>query len=302
MGASILGVAVANKALSEGQFGQFPLYVFTEDGIWAMEINSDGSFLSVHPLSREVCSSPQSITPIDQAVVFVTKKGLMLLQGSQVTCLSPFMTGKHDAINPSAVNIINGQHGFCDMIQSIMDTTPFMTFIQDAYIGYDYAGERLVCINPNESYHYSYSLSTQTWHKVSYKDYSIKRTINSYPSCEVVGVDINGIPSLLDISTFKDDVDALTERAIIVTRPFSLGEPDVFKTVRDVRIRGQFPKGAVKFILLGSNDGVNFVTLNTLRGRSWKLFRLVILADLEATNRISWVDIGYETRFTNKLR
>lgn len=302
MGASILGVAVANKALSEGQFGQFPLYVFTEDGIWAMEINSDGSFLSVHPLSREVCSSPQSITPIDQAVVFVTKKGLMLLQGSQVTCLSPFMTGKHDVINPSAVNIINGQHGFCDMIQSIMDTTPFMTFIQDAYIGYDYAGERLVCINPNESYHYSYSLSTQTWHKVSYKDYSIKRTINSYPSCEVTGVDVNGNLRLLDISTFKDDVDAATERAIIVTRPFSLGEPDVFKTVRDVRIRGQFPKGAVKFILLGSNDGINFVTLNTLRGQSWKLFRLVILADLEATDRISWVDIGYETRFTNKLR
>lgn len=302
MGATILGVAVANKALSEGQFGQFPLYVFTEDGIWAMEINSDGSFLSAHPLSREVCSSPQSITPIDQAVVFVTKKGLMLLQGSQVTCLSPFMTGKHDVINPSAVNIINGQHGFCDMVQSVMDTTPFMTFIQDAYIGYDYAGERLVCINPNESYQYSYSLATQTWHKISYSDFSIKKTINSYPSCEVAGVDVNGVPSLLDISTFKDDVDATTERAIIVTRPFSLGEPDVFKTIRDVRIRGQFPKGAVKFILLGSNDGISFVTLNTLRGKSWKLFRLVILADLAATDRISWVDIGYETRFTNRLR
>ena len=76
----------------------------------------------------------------------------------------------------------------------------------------------------------------------------------------------------------------------------------MLKTIIDVRVRGQFPKGAVKFILLGSNDGVNFSTISTLRGKSWKLFRMIILADLDPTDRISWVDVQYETRFTNKLR
>ena len=108
---------------------------------------------------------------------------------------------------------------------------------------------------------------------------------------------------IYSLSTVLDAAESKTPtRGVIATRPFDLGEPDVFKTITDVRIRGQFPKGAVKFILLGSNDGINFTTISTLRGRSWKLFRMIILADLGPTDRISWVDIMYDTKFTNKLR
>lgn len=108
---------------------------------------------------------------------------------------------------------------------------------------------------------------------------------------------------IYDLSTILDAAESKSPvRGVIATRPFDLGEPDVFKTITDVRIRGQFPKGAVKFILLGSNDGINFATVSTLRGRAWKLFRMVILADLAPTERISWVDIMYDTKFTNKLR
>jgi hypothetical protein len=106
---------------------------------------------------------------------------------------------------------------------------------------------------------------------------------------------------LNDLSISYDE-NAATKKIIIATRPFDLDEPDVFKTITDARVRGQYARGAVKFILLGSNDGFHFSVINTLRGKSWKLFRLIILADLDATDRISWVDVGYETRFTNKLR
>ena len=88
----------------------------------------------------------------------------------------------------------------------------------------------------------------------------------------------------------------------MITRPFDLGHPDVLKSITDVRVRGEFRRSAVKFILMGSNDGINWATLGTLRGKSWKLFRIAILADLEPTERITWVDIGFETRFTNRLR
>jgi hypothetical protein len=81
-----------------------------------------------------------------------------------------------------------------------------------------------------------------------------------------------------------------------------MDNPDVFKTIIDVRARGQFPEGAVKFILQASNDGINWATLSTLRGSSWKLFRLFILADLQPTDRISYIDVQYETKFTNRLR
>jgi hypothetical protein len=375
----VLGVAVATTALSQGQFGQFPLYVFTEDGIWAMETAKDGSFLPGKPLPPEVCVNPKSITSVDNGVVFVTDKGVVLLKGSQVMNLSPNMNGKHYTIEGPAQTIIEGQPFFKDLLPSITDATHFMAYVKAASIAYDYAGQRLVFIKEGEDYQYVYKLDTQTWHKVAY-GIDMIAPINSFPECSVMGKTkkekelvyltgkkdpqftdediINGISvavPTLDLKTIRDFVqnngpidlnvvgeghqeafyDALHDcrleyttktipagstciynlstildaqesriptRGVIATRPMDLGEPDVLKTVTDVRIRGQFRKGAAKFILLGSNDGLTFYTLSTLRGRAWKLFRIIILADLEPTERISWIDVQYEPRFTNKLR
>ena len=293
--------AIATNALSQGQFGQFPLYIFTEDGIWVMETGADGSFTTSKPLSREVCVNPGSITPIDNSVVFVTEKGLMMLQGSTIVNLSPYMNGRHYTIEETAKTIISAQYGFSQYIDVLSDNTPFMAFMKKASIAYDYAGQRLICIAIDEKYQYVYKLDTQTWHKLAH-DMQLEMPINSYPRCLVLSKE-NDYSRVYDFSTLLDVSEQLpTIRGVIATRPFDLSEPDVFKTIKDVRIRGQFPKGAVKFILLGSLDGINFRVINTLRGKSWKLFRLIILADLDPTDRISWVDIGYETRFTNKLR
>ena len=379
----VIGLSVATTALSQGQFGQFPLYVFTQDGIWVMETAADGSFVTSKPLSRDVCVNPDSITPLDNAVVFVTAQGVMMLQGSQVVNISPNMNGRHYQIENSARTIIENQDFFCDLLSTISDKTHFLAFVKSASVAYDYAGKRLIFIKDDETYEYVYKLDTQTWHKTAY-GINLVAPINSYPECLVqakrnVGIktrkvlrvihnisqeereylaarlrvklpglrgeiidnflDMTDIIDVTDLS--QSDIDWIVDemrtlnviiqeeeqtetientrvydlstlldaqesgipaRGIIATRPFDLGEPDILKTITDIRIRGQFPKGAVKFILLGSNDGINFATVSTLRGRAWKLFRMVILADLAPTERISWVDIMYDTKFTNKLR
>lgn len=302
--AKLIGLATASTPLSQGQFGQFPLYVFTEDGIWAMETAADGSFLSSKPLSREVCNNPASITPIEQAVIYMSDKGLMLLQGSQITELSPYMNGKHYMINPTAKAIIDGLPEFCNLLDAVEDDTPFMAFMKNAEIGYDYQGKRLVCFNKNKAYQYVYKLDTQTWHKTFRTDtVSEAVPLNSYPRCEAMVKSVTGSTRIIDFSTSLDgSKKEPPERGVIVTRPFDMDEPDVLKTITDVRVRGQFAKGAVKFILQGSQDGINFYTISTLRGKSWKMFRIILLADLALHERISWVDVMYETRFTNRLR
>lgn len=378
----VLGVAVATNALSQGQFGQFPLYVFTEDGIWAMETGADGSFTSQKPLSRDVCVNPDSITSIDNGVVFVTDQGVMLLKGSQVTNISPNMNGRHYTVENAARTIIEGQQSFVDLLPAITDQTHFMAFVKEASIAYDYAGKRLIFIKEDENYQYVYKLDTQSWHKISVGK-NLARPLNSYPEClvqcnlgtkkrkifSVTSIENSNLSAdnladdfidlfpdsgvtrdewfsvfimqntvdisdwnegdirkmedylrdervdceitestyersaVLDFSTHLDVSSTQdTGKGVLVTRPFDLGHPDVFKTITDIRVRGQYRKGAVKFIILGSNDGFNFAVINTLRGRSWKLFRVIVLADLEPTDRISWIDIQYETRFTNKLR
>lgn len=449
----VLGVALATTALSQGQFGQFPLYVFTEDGIWAMETGADGSFVSQKPLSREVCINPDSICSIDNAVVFVTSKAVMMIQGSQVMNISPYMNGRHYTPNESALNIIGKQEGFEVFTDVISDEDPFMSFMKDAKVAYDYTGQRLIFISPsNRGFEYVYKIDTQTWHKVAFEGFNLDAPLNSYPEClvigaamkpskgsvenaaDVVGVDVPtlsdalekgekivieiegdeheftealkslayeatlsdtiateeyritisaskmvedrenyvaGVASTLGISlgkatallngeatgeyTYriaKSDSDTYNEqfeylfscqiellksfttatllikyigskvyslstvldakpdpenpqkaaKGILITRPFDLGMPDVYKSITNIKIRGDFDKGNVKYILQGSNDGRTFYTLNTLRGKSWRMFRLFILADLEPTERISWIDIDFEPRYNNRLR
>lgn len=382
----VLGVAIATTTLSQGQFGQFPLAAFTEDGLWMARVNDEGAIVGTSPKTRDVCVNPKSITAINNAIVFVTAQGVMMLQDAtdvnmaRVVNISPYMNGRHYTIEGTAKTIIEGQDFFCELLPAISDHTHFLAFVKNASVAYDYAGERLVFIKDDETYQYVYKLDTQTWHKTAY-GIKLVAPINSYPECLVQGIgegstvlqmwviennsqeeweyladrirvvlpdvrdeeidlflsgegylDVTEIEKdsneewltneldtyhvatdlkwvtkdatrIYDLSTLLDAQESRTPtRGIIATRPFDLNEPDVLKTITDIRIRGQFPRGAVKFILLGSNDGMNFYTLSTLRGKAWKMFRLIILADLAPTERISWVDVQYETKFTNKLR
>ena len=378
----VLGVAIATTTLSQGQFGQFPLYVFTEDGIWAMETAADGSFVTSKPLSRDVCVNPDSITSIDNAVIFVTDKGVMLLQGSQVVNISPNMNGRHYTIEGTAQAIIEGQEFFKDFIPVLTDSTHFMAYVREATIAYDYPGQRLVFIKKDEKYQYVYKLDTQTWHKVAY-GIDLLAPFNSYPECLVQGVgeketirtfwkvseyasqeefdyladrirvklpnlsdreiesfldmdsgievtdvheddqewlmnemdyyhvatyfvenkETESFTRIYDLSTILDAAESrIPTRGVIATRPFDLGAPDVLKTITDIKIRGPYAKGGTRFMLLGSMDGVNFYVIGTKRGKAWKLFRLIILANIEPTERISWVDVVYEEKFTNRLR
>jgi hypothetical protein len=376
----VLGVGVATTALSQGQFGQFPIYVFTEDGIWAMETAADGSFITSKPLAREVCINPDSICSIDNAVVFVTDKAVMMIQGSQVMNISPYMNGRHYVPNASAVNLISHQDGFAEFADAITDDDPFMKFMKDARTAYDYTGQRLIFISPsNRGFQYVYKIDTQTWHKMAFSGFDLEQQLNSYPECLVLGrqdkdqtyievttnqtqatedeiidfiksfvnvpsdkisqfingewalnvtnlseeelgrltdmldreyhiltttfTDTKNISVIYDLSTVLDaSRKQETAKGILITRPFDLGMPDVFKSITKIKIRGDYDKDNVKFILQGSDNGRDFYTLTSLRGKSWKMFRIFILADLEPTERISWIDIDFEPRYQNKLR
>ena len=299
----VIGVAVASTALSQGQFGQYPLYVFTEDGIWAMETAADGSFVSQKPLSREVCVNPASITAIDNAVVFVTDKAVMIIQGAEAVNISPYMNGKHYIPNDSARSIIAKQEGFSIFDSAISDNTPFMAFMKKASIAYDFTGQRLICFASDETFQYIYKLDTQTWHKTMFSEINLDAPLNSYPECLVLGGRNKEHQHIYNLSTVLDTTEIQqAAKGILITRPFDLGMPDVYKSITNIKIRGDYAKGSVRYVLQGSDNGRDFFTLTSLRGKSWKMFRIFILADLEPTERISWIDIDFEPRYNNRLR
>ncbi len=308
---SVVGLAPLTKPLSTGQVGQFALYVFTLGGVYSIGIGNDGSFVNRTLVSRDVCRYPRTITQLDQAIAYLTDRGLMLMTGSDVSCLSDNMNGLHYTLEAEAAAALAASP-WSSLISTIAsDDTAFMEFMRDAEIGYDYAGARLICFNKEETYAYVYELKSATWHKISVgaAGRTAWRTVNAYPYLWVNEVSHNEFydykTKMLDYSTFLEDwSDSAAEPmlGVQISRPFDLDESDIRKVIKSVRVRGQYNKGDVKYMLLGSMDGINYRLMHSLRGSSFKLFRIVLLTSLTPHERLSWLDVDYETRFTNRLR
>lgn len=312
----ILGFAAATTALSTGQFGQFPLYVFTAEGIEALQVASDGTFVAHHPVSRDVALEG-SITPIDQAVIYATDRSVMLLSGSETKDLSPYMNGRHYIIEKEAAEAIEC---FIQNVPLLLnDTTPFIAYVKNARALYDYVGRRLIFVSSDENlldYQYVYKLDAGTWHKLSLFDNNgarqhIVNILNSYPEAFAQVDAGDNATHLFDFSQSLNPSSNSASRGLIATRTIDFGHPELYKTITRLKIRGnylsereeQFKKvKGCQYLLLGSNDGVCFHLLHSLRGPSWKFFRIILISNLLPTDRLSYIEVEWEQRFTNKLR
>lgn len=304
----IIGISTAAKALSQGQFGQFPLYAFSSDGIWALEVSATtGGYSAKQPISRDVCTSADSITQIDTAVLYVTERGLMLIQGSETICLSDIIDNKNDA--PFNLANYKGADRFeAVFLTDYLGLRSFKDFLPGMKIIYDDTSRRLICVNPSYKYAYIYSLNEKAWATIPSK---ATKPVNSYP--EALSMDSEG--NLLDYSkripnSTLNGGQSSGRSQLIVTRPLKLDMPDIYKTINTIILRGNFRKDNVMQILYGSRDLINWFPVYSsrdcymrgFRGTPFKYYRLVIGCLLLDSESISGMTVSLEPREVNQLR
>jgi hypothetical protein len=321
----LVDIAVVTKALSTGQFGYSSLYIFTTEGLWAISVNNDGSLGKPDAVSQDV-ALPGTVCQLDQAVVFTTKKGVMLLTGSDLRCISDKMHGRHYKLDDSIYSLLLRYYGdWQDLAVIAHEDKPFMEFMRNARTAYDYVGRRLLFFNASTEkplcpYIYTYMLETDSWHKIVMPArYRFKSVLNSYPETYVAmdkgmgdfNDDFNNdfliheamhAPAILSFSNARGQDTVTRNPGMIVTRPFNMDEDDVRKVLNRLFVRGQYDKEHVKMIVMGSMDGQTWQRLRSLRGGSYKLFRLVLLCALNETERISYLEAEYESRYASRLR
>lgn len=280
---SIIGITTITQALSQGQFGQYPIIVFSEEGIWAVSISGTGTLAAVHPMSREVCNNANSITQTDGAVFFTSKKGLMLIAGSTVKCVSEQMSGKEGAFAVSQYPATN-LGGFDD-------------FLANCFIAYDYRDSLLWIFNDGAPTCYVYSIKSGTFAKFS--QFAIRNVVNNYP--DYLLQDMYGkVYSLMGRYDINDD-DA-EYFANILTRPMKLENSLVLKSIRQVRHITDM-EGTMKLRIFASNNLRQWAELTSLRGTPWKYFRFRYdFSGLKATDRFAGSIIVTQERRTDKLR
>ena len=296
---TVMALSSAVKALSQGQFGQFPLYAFTSEGVWAMEVSSSGAYSARQPISRDVCVNPAGITQTDSAVLFPTDRGIMLISGSQTQCISDILDNGL-SISLSALPAIDKLHAMLNHdADACLPVAPIPTFLSSCGMIYDYSHQRIMVYNEFFSYAYVYSLKSKQWGMVFSRMVS---SVNSYP--EALAVDADG--RLLCLS--EESGESLS--GLLVTRPLKLGEPDVYKTVDAVFQRGFFRNGNVSSVLYGSRDlrkwhlvssSVSHCLRNHL-GSPYKYFVIALVCTLDADESIFGCTFQYQRRLTEKPR
>lgn len=302
---SIFGICAAAKALSQGQFGQFPLYAFSTDGVWALEVSSTGTYSAKQPITRDVCINPESITQIDSAVLFATDRGIMLISGSNVECLSNSLKSedifsitdlpRHDKL----LDVFNDKADASEQL-TIADIAmlPFVDFLKGCRMIYDYTNQHIIVYNTEVKYAYVFSLKSQLWGMI-HSD--ITSNVNSYPEA----LAMQGT-ELVDFSLS----DASNITALAITRPFKLGDSNVFKTIDTIIQRGYFKKDHVAQVLYGSNDLFNWHIvwssadkyLRGFRGTPYKAYRLALICKFDKAESIFGCSVQYNPRRLNQPR
>ena len=283
----ILAMSSITQALSEGQFGQFPLLVFSESGVWALTVADTGYYSSIHPISREVSLDPACVIQTDGAVFFTSAKGLMVVVGSQVKCVSEQLSGKM--------------------------SDPFVDYLKNAFIAYDYRDSLLWIFDGASSRCWVYSIKSGTFGRYDFgtSAYHIISAINDYP--DYLLQDGTWTYSLMNRPDINKDQDnaRLPYPATIKTRPMKLENALALKSIMQIKHihdienlnAGGTNDPTLTFKMEGSNNLKNWVELKSLRGTPWKYYRFEYdFTNLKATDRFSGTMLVTQERRTDKLR
>ena len=295
----VYAIAAAVSALSQGQFGEHPLYAFTSDGVWALSVSSSGTYTAVQPVTRDCVTNIDSITSIDSSVLFASDRGIMELSGSSSTCLTELIADDY----PFDLKQLKGlERIFVEKVSSgpsILSPLPFSTYISRCEMIYDYARRRVYIYNSSADYAYVFSIESGSWGMALL---SLSSGVNSYP--EALAVDRDG--NLVD---FGQDASR-SVRSMLVTRPLSLELPNVLKTVDRVLQRGFFSRSDLAVVLYASRDNINWhlvwssrdSCLSGFAGSPYRYFRIAVVSDLTPDHYIFGATVSLTPRLTNKIR
>lgn len=277
----ILGIIANTEAVSQGQFGQYPLMVFTDEGIYGLSVNSEGLYSRAYPISREVCNEDSPLVPTDRLVFFAAKKGLMAASGGSVACMSEQMRGR---VPRNFATFGEGK---------------FLDFLKGCLIAYDYRDSILRIFSKGKSYQYIYNMVDKTFSMVN-SGIEAQAVVNDYPDNLIQDTKGN-VYSL----TAKPDINEDTENysGSFTTRPLKLGGSMTLKSLRAVKHLFDSDEGTIGLEIYGSNDCKHWCKLPSVGGKPWKYFTFkYTLQNFKAADAFAGSIVEVQSRREDKMR
>lgn len=223
----IVALGTNTEDVSAGQYGQYPLYVFTTKGIWGLSIGSGSVYITnVEPLSGEIIQYPELKLDLPSGILFANSDGLCLISGKEVIKISTALKGLPDQVLPDNEFLqFVTDHANLISLPGKVDKVSFKQYLASgamAGLNRSFDFSELVIASPTYSYNYRYNLKSNTWTKASGK---YNAFVHNYPQLWAVDVDYKNIVNL------SGEI-AESQQILVLTRAQSLDSVSASKKLR----------------------------------------------------------------------
>lgn len=293
---SIIALAAAVAPVSDEQFGQAPLYAFTTQGVWALSVNGTGEIATIQPITRDVIIGGTQPLSLDQTVVFMTKRGLLLLAGRHVKVLSQDLYGTPAQAHSTQLTKLLPKFFENTNLQSVIENS-YIPFASPAMLAYDYINSRLyVSSISNNGFSWVYNFKSGLWTQAQT---DVSQTLNSYPDC--IFVQGNNVVKLTQDTHYDD--------AALLTRPLKLA-PDALQKPREIFVRGRLSHALTAIMLCGTRDWERYAIVRAslgermchLSGSPYKAHTVAVLVKDTSNAALTHISLTFDTEQNNRLR
>lgn len=274
--------------MSDAKFGEFPLFVFTEEGIFTLQSGSGEVLYSATiPLNYDRIVNPATLA-VNHNILYVTARGIQAMFSNESRLISEPINNLHN--------------------------TPPLDYLRTAKMCYQPAHNEVIVWNPAHAIGravagtraYVFSLDGGYWSTRDLEGVKL--------NTDELVVHTSNQFLVLDLSE-EEARSGQPVRIRLVTRPLKFGSTE-FKRLETfvARLHTQSPQ-SLRLLFAGSSDLKTWITLrdtgffrtdrDTLLRRfpgSIRFLRVTLEADLDAGFELAQFDAEYYTRFLHRLR
>lgn len=309
----IVAIGTSVEAISEGQFGMFPLYVFTKQGIWLMQQGNTAGiqYSNIVPVSR-IRARGKNVASTKQGLVFISEEGVHIVAGREIVNISRTLRNFDYDFKLTS----GGDYGeiLADSpLSGLIDADTFLDYIssENTAVVYDTVKEEIYVSNNNYNYSYVFQFNSQTWYKTGF---TFEHVVSQEP-----GYIVSNDVYFYDIE--KDRTISLPyyKNILIQTNPLTLNSMWKKKLARIVircNIMNKIANEVTLRVLASNNlnewnevnriadydEEIHDMKMKRLRA-SYKYFVFIIEGNIKVNHSdITVIQTEVEDRFTNKLR
>lgn len=250
----IISMGTQAQRISEGSFGQYPLFIFTNTGIYSLQIGQ-GEILYSNQVAPVTYETPVSkiISETPYGIIFISARGLCSISGQQVELISESIDQIHNYMMIYANQIPESAYPdkeFTDYLAGV-----------EAIIYNPYHDE-VIIVSADTGYSYVFHIPSKTFW-ISTEEIRMQ-VRNTFPELYVHGEK--------SLKAMKESREKST-RVAIISHPIDFGTPDIKKMQRaylrallhnaNIGEIGADTPAKMLVNLYSSLDGVNF---NLARG------------------------------------